>query len=736
MPRSKLNVERRKITVKFYRPQKKLSTIIVPLMLFAAFTAAALFYFIAHDLPAVDDLPDRLSYTSFIYNEDGSELIATLNSAEYRMNVNYAAIPEYVKLAFIATEDERFFKHFGVDIRATLRAVRTNLTEGSMAQGGSTITQQLAKNVYLTQDKKIMRKLQEWVLAVRIERQYDKDRILEMYLNQVFLGYNAYGVEAAAIHYFGKNADQLSLGEAAMLAGIARAPNALSPRNYFEQAKVRQATVLQLMIKNRFISESQATAAKSEEIIIAPLEKPKYKYPYFVDYVLQELLTTYGAELVYRGGLSVYTTIDPQLQQDAEDAVREILDSIFPPDRNDPGPEVALITADPATGYIKAMVGGRKHEYVLGLNRVLQPRQPGSAFKPVAVFAPAIANGYSPESVILDAPLTLRVGPRTWSPKNYDNRYLGLVSLREAAARSINTVAVRVFDDIGVEVSLAAIQAMGITTLELENSRINDYGPAIALGGLTRGVTPLELNAAYGVFASGGYRADPVAVIRIVDRNGRVLLERTPKLHPVLDAGAAYLVTDMLKDTITKSYGTAARNGYIGRPAAAKTGTSSDIRDAWFVGYTPDRVTTVWMGYDRDKNMSQIYGGGYPALIWNRVMRTAHQNLPSRDFSITGKLVQVSICGKSGLLPSPQCSPADIIPARFVEGKQPKDMCYTCALPRTPPSDHNSGDSRYPRPGDTYGEPYDPNQYYNPVIPQVPPPEDQGSAEDNAGAGE
>jgi penicillin-binding protein 1A len=426
----------------------------------------------------------------------------------------------------------------------------------------------------------------------------------------------------------------------------------------------------------------------------------------------------------------VYTTIDPLLQKEAEDAVAEILDKVFPPDSDDPGPEVALITTDPNTGYIKAMVGGRKHEYVLGLNRVLQRRQPGSAFKPLAVFAPAIANGYSPESVILDAPITLRVGGRSWSPRNYDNRYLGPISMREAAARSINTVAVRLMQDIGVRTSVATIQALGITTLELDNPRVNDAVPAIALGGLTWGVTPLELNAAYGVFAVGGYRAEPTAIIKITDRSGRVLLERRPTLLPVLDPGVAYLVTDMLKDTITQSYGTASRNGFIGRPAAAKTGTSSEIRDAWFVGYTPDRVTTVWMGYDRDKNMSQIYGGGYPALLWNRVMRFAHRDLPSRDFRIPGNLVQVSICSVSGLNPSPMCLPGDIIGARFVEGKEPVDICHICALRFIAPRNDGYTDAANPRPGDAIGEPYDPNQYYKPVIPTDPPPA-EGDSDDS-----
>jgi penicillin-binding protein 1A len=728
MPRSKWVEEQRKnrfkSILKFKVPRKKYARIIVILLLFTVAMATAGFYSIAKDLPGVADLPERLSYTSFIYNGDGSVLIATLNSVENRMNVNFETMPDYLKQAFVATEDERFYRHFGVDIRATLRAVRANISARAMVQGGSTITQQLAKNVYLGHEKTILRKMQEWVLAARIERHYSKDRILEMYLNQLFLGYNAYGVESASVLYFGKSASHLSLAESAMLAGIAKAPNALSPRDHFEQAKARQAIVLSLMAKNEYITEAEAEVAKNEEIVIAPIESTKYQCPYFVDYVLKDLLATFGAELVYSGGLSVYTTIDPVTQKEAEVAIAEILGKAFPPKRNDPGPEVALISMDPNNGYIKAMVGGRTHESVMCLNRTQQPRQPGSAFKPVAVFAPAIAKGYSPESVIEDAPITLAVGKATWSPRNYNNRYLGRVSLREAAARSINTVAVRLIDAIGVGNSLASIQNLGITTLELENPRINDKGPAIALGGLTRGVTPMELNSAYGVFATGGYLAQPVAILKVVDRSGKVLYERKPNTRSVLDPGVAYLVTDMLKDTISKSYGTAARNGNIGRPAAAKTGTSSNIRDAWFVGYTPNLVTTVWMGYDKGKNMSDVYGGGYPALIWNRVMRVGHRHIPKQDFAIPGNLIRTKICSVSGLLPGSQCSSGTIVNGWFIAGKQPRRSCNVCfSKPLVAGSNYyGSNESGYVQPGTAIGEPYDPNQYYNPVMPKEPDP--------------
>ncbi len=650
--------------------------ILAALVVIGTLSGVGLIVHASQDLPEVVDLKERLTSTSFIYNEDGTEQIAALHDVENRIIVDFEKMPEHLKEAFIATEDERFYTHFGVDMRAFGRAVYANVTDQSFAQGGSTITQQLARNTYLSREKIITRKIQEWVLAVQLERSYTKDDILEMYLNQVFLGYNAYGVEAASNLYFDKNIEDLTLAESAMLAGITRSPNSLSPHNHFDRAKARQETVLGLMVRNEFISEEEAEEAQNEEIEIVPIENQKYDYPYFVDYVLKELLDTYGPETVYRGGLKVYSTINTAMQKEAEQAFEDILDSAFPPTEDGLyEPQAALISVDPNTGYIKAIMGGRHHQEQMGLNRTLSPRQPGSAFKPVVVFAPAVEKGYSPATIVEDARITLRTSSSRWSPRNYNHRYIGPVSLREAAARSINTVAVRLIDDIGVDAAIETIQNLGITTLVLEEARLNDTGPAISLGGLTHGTSPMELNSAYGTFATGGKLAEPTAILKVVDRNGIVLEDNTPNVKQVLDPSTAYLVTEMLKDTIRQSHGTAYRNGNIGRPAAGKTGTTDDNRDAWFVGYTPDLVTTVWMGHDREKTMSGVYGGNYAARIWNRVMRVGHEGVSSKDFSRPNSVVSVQICRISGLPIGENCPSDAVTRDYFISGTVPEHTC-------------------------------------------------------------
>lgn len=701
--------------------------------LVAILSGVGLLVHASQGLPEVGDLRERLNSTSFIYNEDGSELIAALHDVEHRVIVDIERMPKHLKEAFISTEDERFYHHYGVDMRAMGRALLANISDRSMAQGGSTITQQLARNAYLSQEKILTRKIQEWFMAVKIERLYTKDDILGMYLNQVFLGYNAYGVEAASNLYFDKRVDDLTLAESALLAGITRSPNSLSPHHHLERAKARQETVLNQMVRNGYITTEEAEAAKAEELTIVPPTTKKYNYPYFVDYVLKELLDTYGAETVYRGGLKVYTTIDTTMQKEAEKAITEVLDAAFPPKDGVYEPQAALISVDPHTGYIKALVGGRHHELQMGLNRTIQPRQPGSAFKPVVVFAPAIASGYSPTTIIEDAPITLRVGNTNWSPRNYNHRYIGPVTLREASARSINTVAVRLIDDLGVDRAISSIQNLGITTLELSNPRTNDRGPAISLGGLTYGTSPMELNSAYGAFAAGGKLAEPLAILKVEDRNGVVLEEHKPKVKQVLDPGVAYLVTDMLKDTIERPYGTGHRNGNIGRPAAAKTGTTDDIRDAWFVGYTPDLVTTVWMGHDRDKTMTNVYGGNYPARIWNRTMRAGHQNIPKKDFAVPDNIVSLRVCAFSGLPLSEYCSASSARTGYFVAGTDPSHVCGTCAA-TAPKPDLDEQDDSQMKPGDTYGEPYDPDSHIDiedpaPVDPSpVEPPKEEEEA--------
>ncbi|MGI5839860.1 MAG: transglycosylase domain-containing protein [bacterium] len=627
------------------------------------------------DMPALENLPNQLSRSSKIFNADGTQQIASLHYIENREIVPLEQIPEVVREAFIATEDERFNTHRGVDIRSFFRALSANILHMRIDQGFSTITMQLAGNAFLDRSQKVLsRKLQEVVLAVQIERMYTKDDILEMYLNQVFLGYNAHGVQTAAQHYFGKDISEVDLAEAAILAGITRSPNYYSPHSNFEGAKARQETVLRLMVRNGYITQEEADAATAAEVEIVPVKPSGHSAAYFVDYVLQYLLNQYGEDLVYHGGLQVYTTLDLAMQEAAEAGFAEILDKAFPPKGDTYDPQAALIFLDPKTGHIKAMIGGRKHDTILALNRTLQPRQPGSAFKPIVVYAPAIAAGYSASTVIVDEPVTFQVGTKTWSPRNYDNSYRGPMSLREALARSVNIVAAKLFMELGVNTGVEFAQKLGITTLELENRAVNDWAPAISLGGLTRGVTPLELASAYGVFAAGGVKAEPFAILKVVDRNGKVLEENKPKTREVLDPKAAYLVTDMLKGTISLPYGTGTRAA-IGRPAAGKTGTTQDDRDAWFVGYTPELVGAIWLGHDIPKDMGSVFGGNYPAQIWAKVMRVGHAGKPVADFPVPAGLVSQDVCTASGQLPGPDCPPENIYREKFIPGTEPAEVC-------------------------------------------------------------
>lgn len=641
----------------------------------AAGTTIGIIASYARDLPAIENLPDQLCRSSIIFNEDGTKTIASLHDIENREIVPMEQIPKFVRDAFVATEDERFYTHHGVDARSFFRALSTNILRMRIDQGFSTITMQLAGNAFLDRSQKeLSRKLQECVLAVQLERMYTKEDILEMYLNQVFLGYNAHGVQTAAQHYFGKDIGDVSLAEAAILAGITRSPNYYSPHSNFEGAKARQKTVLDLMVRNKCITRAEADAATAAEVEIVPVKSRSYSAPYFVDYVLQYLLDKYGEDMVYRGGLRVYTTLDLTMQKAAEDGFKEILNKVFPPKDGVYDPQAALAFLDPRTGYIKAMVGGRNHDTVLALNRTTQPRQPGSAFKPVVVYAPAIASGYTASTVVVDEPVTFQVGTKTWSPRNYDRSYRGPISLREALARSVNIVAAKVFMELGVNTGVDFAQKLGISTLELENRQVNDWVPAISLGGLTRGVTPLDLASAYGVFAAGGVKAEPFAILKVVDRNGKVLEENKPKTREILDPKVAYIVTDMLKGTISLPYGTGTRAN-IGRPAAGKTGTTQDDRDAWFVGYTPELVGAIWLGHDYPKDMGSVFGGNYPAQIWAKVMKAGLTGKPVTDFPVPDGLIIQDICTDSGMLPGPNCPPEHIYREKFIPGTEPTEAC-------------------------------------------------------------
>ena len=559
--------------------------------------------------------------SSQIYDIHGNE-IANIHAAENRRPIGINEIPKNLQNAFIAVEDNRFYDHIGIDPRGIVRAIWANIRGRTVTEGGSTITQQLAKNAYLTQDRTLKRKVQEVFLALQLERQYTKQEILELYMNQIYFGQGAYGVQAAARTYFGKDAKDLTLNECAMLAGIPKSPNYYSPVNNMDAATERKAVVLDQMVKYGYISDSEAAAAKKEPLHIAKNTNDGGKSAsYFVDYVLQQLAEKYGDDAIYKDGLKIYTTIDMDMQAAAETAMKN-LPTYFTDANGIVQPQGALVAIDPHTGYIKAMVGGRGTDQ---FNRATQAvRQPGSAFKPF-VFAAALENKYTPESIIEDKPL--KVG--SWEPQNDSRNFSGKVRLRDVVRWSLNVPTVRIAQDIGIDKAIFYAQEMGISTFVLDGAT-NDRNLATALGGMTRGVTPLELTSAYGTFANRGIHVKPVAILRVVSRTGKVLEEAERKEKSVMSADNAAALTAMLEDVIRRGTGTRAN---IGRPAAGKTGTTSDYHDAWFVGYTPDLVTGVWIGNDSVSDLHGMSGGMTPAVIWQAFMQKALAQMPIRSFA-------------------------------------------------------------------------------------------------------
>ena len=560
------------------------------------------------------------SASSQIYDINGNE-IANIHATENRMPVKISQIPKDLQNAFIAVEDARFYEHSGIDPRGILRALWANISGGGVSEGGSTITQQLAKNAYLTPERTLKRKIQEMFLALQLEREYTKQEILEFYLNQIYFGQGAYGVEAAAKTYFGKDVSALTLNECAMLAGIPKSPNYYSPFNNLEAARARRATVLEQMAKYHYISDSEASRLKKEDLKLArPAAGDSTEAAYFIDYVVQGLIDKYGADAVYKSGLKIYTTIDMDMQRAAETAMKML--PTFETDKNGLAqPQGALVAIDPHTGQIKAMVGGRGTDQ---FNRAtMAERQPGSAFKPF-VFAAALENRFTPNTIIEDSPI--KVGE--WEPENYNRNYNGKVTLRYVAEQSLNVPTVKIAQKIGMDKAIYCAQEMGISTFVLDGPT-NDRGLATSLGGLTRGLTPLELTSAYGTFANQGIHVEATAVLKVLDRNGKILEQAKPKQKNVISESSANDLTSMLQGVITQGTGTGAA---IGRPAAGKTGTTSDYCDAWFVGYTTDLVAGVWIGCDDNSDLDGMTGGNLPASVWQAFMEKATANMPVRQF--------------------------------------------------------------------------------------------------------
>lgn len=731
------------------------------------------FLAISRGTPSVSELKGyRVTPGTRVYANDDS-LIGELRM-ERGVYMPVEKVPQHLIDAVVAVEDGNFWRHGGIDYTAILRAAITDIISRKIKQGGSTITQQLAKITFLTPERTFKRKLREAALAIKIEKYFTKEEILDHYLNRVYFGHGAYGVEMASQSYFGKTVSDIELHEAALLAGLLKAPSAYSPFNNIKKAKRRQRIALQRMEDEGFITPLQRKAAEKKPIDLTGRARKSDAYRYFVDYIRKYLVEKYGLEKVLRGNMRVYTTLEPGLQLKARDALRkglraldkrrgwrgpmdhreEALSAAGKPVKKDfkgptlkkgdivtglvltadekeavvlaggvegtltagrakwarkyydaekektlrykefnlktiltPGdvikvgvhsnkkgrvdfsleqePEVegALVSIDPRTGYIRSMVGGydyRKSQY----NRAVKARrQPGSAFKPI-IYALALDSGFTPASIINDEPVTFFWGPDgEWMPRNYDNKFIGPTLLRKALAFSRNVITVRLVDEIGVGAVIKYARKLGVRS-ELPHNL------SIALG--SGGLPPIELVFAYTAFANEGQRAKPVAIKYITDSRGRIIESNEPETWEVISPQTAFLITSMLKDVVR--VGTGWRAKALKRPVAGKTGTTNDFKDAWFMGYTTDVLTGVWVGFDDVRTLGyEETGSRAAAPIWVDFMKYATGAAGPRDFEVPDGIVSFLVDPNTGLVVSgdAQYSSQDLYREYFKKGTEP-----------------------------------------------------------------
>jgi len=620
-----------------WRVIKTLIALTVFIVLLGAGVVAGIVASYSRNLPDISRMADyQPSRSTRVYARDG-ELLANL----YRENRTWVAIsrvPPLVRDAFIATEDAHFYQHHGVDFGGIARAALADWRHEQF-QGASTITQQLARGLFLSNEVSYSRKIQEALLALEIERYYTKDEILERYLNLIYFGSGAYGIEAAAHTYFGTDVGHLTLGQAAMLAGLPAAPSDYSPYVNLAHATERQHHVLERMVDAGFITQNDADLAAAGKVGLIgerPSGLQSYRYPYYTTYVTHLLETQFGIQATLEGGLQVYTALDPHLQTLAQSAVdwgieRAKAEGIG-------AHEGALVAIRPSTGEILAMVGGAGAFSLNNqFNRAWQShRQPGSSFK-TYVYTAEIDSGKPPTTIVEDTPVSYPMGDGTrWAPMDDDYRFMGAITLRTALAQSRNVVAVKLAQDLGIDRVVEYATRMGVTA---------PLDPTLSLALGSSGVSPLDQAAGYATLADGGIHITPYAIKIVKDTLGNPLLDNLyPQQTEVVSAGTAYVMTSMLESVINE--GTGYPNAVIGRPAAGKTGTTSSFRDAWFVGYTPDLVAAVWIGNDNYSRMNESYGGNIPARIWARFMKAALANTPKHDFVLpTDEVQRVRLCG-------------------------------------------------------------------------------------------
>ncbi|WP_010283576.1 transglycosylase domain-containing protein [Bacillus timonensis] len=598
-------------------------------LLFILFVAVGLnMYINSQDVSALNNpLPEP----TLIYDKNGE--IASKVPGPKIEGVRYEKIPPHVINAVIAIEDRRFYNHPGVDYIGIFRALFRNLKAGGIVEGGSTITQQLTKNVFLTHEQTLTRKIDEFFLAQKIERTFSKEKIMEMYLNQIYFGEGAWGIKNAARTYFGKEVQDLTVSEGAILAGLIKAPSSMNPLINKEKSFNRRDLVLQMMEDQGYLTSKQVKEAKSQEIVFKGRQLDPYegKYPYYVDYIIEEAIERYGLTQneVMSGGLEIYTELDPHMQESVENVFKN--DSLFPESSEDQLLQSGAILVDPKTGGISALVGGRGEHVFRGFNHATQlRRQPGSTIKPLAVYTPALEHGYSIYDVLPDKPMSFN----GYQPSNVSGNFKGSVTMYDAVRNSDNVPAVWLLNEIGLKTGIDSAKEFGLPITE------NDQNLSIALGGLYKGVAPIHMAEAFTTFPNEGKKTKAHSISKIVDSNGETIAEWKEEPEQITTPEVAKRMTFMLKGVVENGSG---RNAKIeGREVAGKTGSTqvsidgiNGAKDIWMVGYTPELVGAIWLGYDKtDANHYVTTTSSTAATIFREMMQQSLSNIPPSSFNL------------------------------------------------------------------------------------------------------
>ncbi len=623
--------------------------IILFFLIIPGILAVGTYIYFSYDLPRLTSVEDYTPKTvTQVFSENG-EIIAEF-FVEKRYIIPIEEMPATLIRAFISSEDARFFEHQGIDLLSIFRALIKNIKSMDIVQGGSTITQQITKSLLLSPEKSYTRKIKEAILARRIENSLSKRDILSIYLNQIYLGHRSYGVEAAALTYFGKHASELNLAESALLAGLPKAPSAYSPIRHPLKAQKRQRYVLQRMLQRGYITKDQAKEAADMTLNIIPPENKNIKVaPYFTEHLRQYLENTYGTDLLYGEGLKVYTPLNSLMQKSAQRAVESGLNDFETREGSQEGGgarvQGALVAMEPRTGHVKALVGGvnfLENQF----NRAIQARrQLGSAFKPI-VYAAALDKDYATTTIIIDSPLIFKIKSdmEFWEPRNYDLAFKGPITLRKALAYSRNIITIKILQDIGIDYVINYAKRLGI------DSPLN-RDLSLALG--SSGVSLLEITRAYAVFANQGFKVEPIFITKVTDRNGTVLEENKPRLAQAISPQTSYIMTSLLTSVVEE--GTGRKVKALHRPCAGKTGTTNDVRDAWFIGFTPHIIAGTWVGFDDEKPLGKHETGAVAASpIWLNFMQDVLEGTPMKTFSIPEGIIFVKIDPETGKPPSPQ----------------------------------------------------------------------------------